>query len=79
MKNVVIYGIMHGMVVALSAASGESHFPAPQCVQPLHANLFAGTVAHWLLYVLPGLVAEQAIDPAHQLILMLACGIAAGG
>ena len=40
-------------------------------VQPLHADLAAGAVAHRLLDVIAGLVAEQAVDPDAELVLGL--------
>ena len=40
-------------------------------VQPLHADLLAGAVAHGLFDIIAGLVAEQAVDPDTQLILGL--------
>ena len=40
-------------------------------VQPLHADLLAGAVAHGLLDIVAGLVGEQAVDPDAELILGL--------
>ena len=40
-------------------------------VQPLHADLAAGAVAHGFLDVIAGLVAEQAVDPDAELVLGL--------
>ena len=40
-------------------------------IQPLHADLSAGAVAHGLLDVIAGLVAEQAVDPDAELVLGL--------
>ena len=41
-------------------------------VQPLHADLLAGTFAHGLLDEVAGFIGEQTVDPAHKLILRLA-------
>ena len=40
-------------------------------VQPLHADLAAGAVAHGLFDVIAGLIAEQAVHPDAQLVLGL--------
>ena len=40
-------------------------------IQPLHADLLAGAIPHGLFDVVTGRVAEQAVDPAHELALGL--------
>ena len=40
-------------------------------VQPLHADLPAGTRPHGLFHIVPGDIGEQAVDPPHQLPLRL--------
>ena len=46
-------------------------FGDPQMIQPLHADLFAGAIPHGLFDVVARCVAEQAVDPAHELALGL--------
>ena len=35
-------------------------------VEPLHADLLAGTLPHGLFHIVAGLIAEQTVDPAHR-------------